>query len=252
MLVRDQNLVIDTALLAGRIMIEGGSEIYRVEDTMRRIVKTATGEDCQIFATITGVLITLNGADVTRFSQINKRGIDMEKINLVNRFSRSFQAQELTLLELRRQLSHLDRNLPNFPLWLRILGAGLQGMFLMIIFTQTHDWVDMPLTFIASAIGYTVAELLGRVSRIRIAQEFTASLTLALVTVLGVRMGLGSNINNVLIGAVMPLVPGLPLTNALRDLIEGNLIAGTERAFEAMVIMCSIAAAIAFVLSLKL
>ncbi len=33
--------VLDICLTAGRLMIEGGSEMYRVEDTMMRIAKNA-------------------------------------------------------------------------------------------------------------------------------------------------------------------------------------------------------------------
>lgn len=240
----DQNKIIDTTLLAGRIMTEGGSEIYRVEDTMRRIVRKATGDDSEIFATITGVLLTMDSDDHTRFSQINRRGIDMEKINIVNELSRKFTDDQIDLNQLQAQLKKLDHELPNFPLWLRVLGAGLEGMFLMIIFTQTHDWFDMPLTLVAGAVGYLVAEILGSISRIRFVREFLGSLALGIVGIAGVRLGLGHDVNNVLIGAVMPLVPGVPITNSLRDLIEGNLLAGIERGFEAALTVFAIACAI--------
>ncbi|MBM7617610.1 uncharacterized membrane protein YjjP (DUF1212 family) [Weissella uvarum] len=240
----DQNKIIETCLLAGRIMVEGGSEIYRVEDTMRRIVRKASNNDSQIFATITGVLVTMDADENTRFSQINRRGIDMEKINIVNELSRKFTDGTIDLDQLRQRLKRLDRELPNFPLWLRVLGAGFEGMFLMIIFTQTHAWVDMPLTMLAAATGYLVSDRLGQISRIRFVQEFMGALALGLVGILGVRLGLGHNIDNVLIGAVMPLVPGVPITNALRDLIEGNLLAGIERGFEATLTVFAIACAI--------
>lgn len=240
----DQNKIIETCLLAGRIMVEGGSEIYRVEDTMRRIVYKATDEGSQIFATITGVLVTMDSDDHTRFSQITRRGIDMEKISRVNELSRKFTDGSIDLDELQHRLRKLDRELPNFPLGLRVVGAGLEGMFLMIIFTQTHDWFDMPLTLFASAMGYLVAELLGSISRIRFVQEFLGSITLGLIGIIGVRLGLGQDVNNVIIGAVMPLVPGVPITNALRDLIEGNLLAGIERGSEAALTVFAIACAI--------
>ena len=47
--VNDQNQVLATCLLAGRIMIEGGSEMYRVEDTMRRIAVNAGQPDTLVF-----------------------------------------------------------------------------------------------------------------------------------------------------------------------------------------------------------
>ncbi len=32
--------------------------------------------------------------------------------------------------------------------------------------------------------------------------------------------------NEIIIGSLMPLVPGLAITNSLRDIIDGNLVAG--------------------------
>lgn len=37
----NKNLLLKTALLAGRIMMESGSEVYRVEDTMQRIAQNS-------------------------------------------------------------------------------------------------------------------------------------------------------------------------------------------------------------------
>lgn len=50
------NRVLATCLLAGRIMIEGGSEMYRVEDTMRRIAFNAGQPQTLVFTTPTGIL----------------------------------------------------------------------------------------------------------------------------------------------------------------------------------------------------
>ena len=37
------------------------------------------------------------------------------------------------------------------------------------------------------------------------------------------------NIDNIIIGAVMPLVPGVAITNSFRDILAGHLISGTAR-----------------------
>ncbi|MDF9445940.1 threonine/serine exporter family protein, partial [Limosilactobacillus mucosae] len=47
---------------------------------------------------------------------------------------------------------------------------------------------------------------------------------------------------------VMPLVPGVPLTNAARDLMSGDLISGTSRAVEATLTAIAIGCAIVLVL----
>ena len=50
------------------------------------------------------------------------------------------------------------------------------------------------------------------------------------------------------IGALMLLVPGLALTNAIRDLINGDLIAGTSRMVEAALVGSALAIGTGFAL----
>ena len=68
------------------------------------------------------------------------------------------------------------------------------------------------------------------------------------LAVLMVKLGWAHSINDIIIGAVMPLVPGIPLTNAARDLVSGNLISGPTRGIEAILTAVSIGSAIVIVL----
>ena len=71
---------------------------------------------------------------------------------------------------------------------------------------------------------------------------------IGILAVIFVKMHLANNINDIIIGAVMPLVPGVPLTNAARDLVSGNLISGPTRGIEAILTAVSIGSAIVIVL----
>ncbi len=52
------HLVLNTCVLAGRIMIESGSEMSRVNDTIMRIAKNAGLKDAQVYATLTGIIMS--------------------------------------------------------------------------------------------------------------------------------------------------------------------------------------------------
>lgn len=67
------------------------------------------------------------------------------------------------------------------------------------------------------------------------------------LAVLAVQFHLGVDMNNVLIGGIMPLVPGVPLTNSLRDMFAGHLLTGSMRALEALLTACAIGAGIGLV-----
>lgn len=51
----------------------------------------------------------------------------------------------------------------------------------------------------------------------------------------------GKNINPMITGAIMPLVPGLAITNAIRDIIAGDYLSGGARLFDAVVVAIALA-----------
>lgn len=58
------------------------------------------------------------------------------------------------------------------------------------------------------------------------------------------------NVDNLIIGAVMPLVPGVAITNSFRDILAGHLISGTARGTEAIFTAAAIGVGIATVFTL--
>ena len=63
----------------------------------------------------------------------------------------------------------------------------------------------------------------------------------SLLSLLLVRAGLGSNVDLVTIGVLMLLVPGVALTNAMRELVAGDTYSGLSRTAEAILIAMGIA-----------
>ena len=51
-----------------------------------------------------------------------------------------------------------------------------------------------------------------------------------------------------IVGSIMPLLPGVPFIKGVRDLIAGDLMSGVVRFFDATIIFISIAAGVGFVL----
>lgn len=118
----------------------------------------------------------------------------------------------------------------------------------MFIFTQTYNWGDFPLAFFAGALGYLVTWYISSRVRIRFMSEFLGALTVGLCAVIGVRLHLGINVENIIIGAIMPPLPGIPMINSMRDIFEGNLLSGIERLLESLIILSAIAFGVGLVL----
>ena len=76
--------VLDTCLKAGRLMLEGGSETYRVEDTMLRIARNAGIVGARCFTTTTGIFMSIGKHSYTQLTQVKERNINLEIVDRVN------------------------------------------------------------------------------------------------------------------------------------------------------------------------
>lgn len=224
--------VLDICLTAGRLMIEGGSEMYRVEDTMLRIARNAGVDDPRVFATPTCVFMSLDGGDLSQMKQIRDRNINLELVDRVNQLSRLFAAKKIDLSELRERIIKVA-NAPSFPMWLQVIGAGVLSATLMVLFMDNYDWVDFPGAAFVGAVGFWAYCEFKEYTKVRFLSELVAAMVMGLLAVILNYLDPAMIIDHILVGALMTLVPGLALTNALRDLFMGDLLSGIVRMCEA-------------------
>ena len=77
-----------------------------------------------------------------------------------------------------------------------------------------------------------------------------SSAVTAFLAVFWVEIGVADHIDKMVIGAIMNLVPGVAITNSMRDIIAGDLLAGQAKLVEALFIATAIALGAGMVLSL--
>lgn len=247
----DKALLLETCLMAGKIMTESGSEVYRVEDTMNRIAAHAGEADSISYVTATGLFMSLRSSHLTELETVTERSINLEKVVAVNTLSRRFSANELTLEELHQQLIQVEMDTPHFPYQLQVLAAGIISGTLMIVLGGA--WSEFIPTFLVGGIGFITSSKLKKILLpIRFMNDFFAAFVIGMLAYLLTQLNIIENIDHVIIGSVMPLVPGVAITNAFRDILAGHLISGTARATEALFIAAAIGVGIAIVFKLFL
>ncbi|MCA6773018.1 hypothetical protein IGK15_002097 [Enterococcus sp. AZ045] len=242
---RDLDLLLNTCLLAGKIMTESNAEMYRVEDTMSRIASASGNYRLVSYVTQTGLFIGFDRTSTIRMEQITNRTINLERVVKVNNLSRKYVANELTLEELYSALQEVEKDRRMFPVWLQIISAAIISGTIMILFGG--ELKDLPITLPIGGVGYIVYLCSLRFFRIKFLAEFLSSLIIGIAAILSVRLGIGLNQDLIIIGCVMPLVPGVQITNAIRDLLAGHYVSGVSRGAEAMMTAAMIGFAIAFI-----
>lgn len=238
---------IDCFLLAGRIMMESGAETYRVEDTMLRMARSQNMYDAESYVTATGIIFSLGKTHQTRIAAISNRITDLHKIALVNAVSRKLTSQSITLEQAYDELKKIKNTNYFLPIYIQIIAASIASGCFLLLFNGM--WVDVPAAMIAGGIGYFCVLVIQELTHVKFFSEFTASLIVAVLAVLTIDLGLGAQLDKIIIGSVMPLVPGLVITNAVRDLMAGHFTAGMAKGMEALLTAFAIGSGVAVVLS---
>lgn len=243
----DKELAIDCCLLAGRLMMEAGAETYRVEDTMIRMAETQNMMTTHSFITPTGIIFSPGSPYHTKLIRIKDRTTDLEKVALVNDVSRKLSMGLYDLEEAYTQLQKIEQANVMFPLWLQIVAAAVASGAFLILYEGL--WSDVPAAILSGGIGFIIVTIIHELTRVKFFAEFVAALFIGITAFTSVKFGLGNELDKIIIGSVMPLVPGLLITNAVRDLMAGHFVSGISKGAEAFLTAFAIGAGVAIVLS---
>jgi len=241
--------IMEVCLLAGSIMLRSGAETYRVEDTMMRIAESFGVKESHSYVTPTGIIFSIEGSEPTKTKliRITDRTTDLYKVTRVNSISRKISSGELTLEKAYHLLKELESANLTFSIKIQVLAAALASGCFLIMFQG--EWVDFLPAFIAGGAGLWSVIYIHQLVPIKFFSEFLASLIIGLLSFIFVKTGIGQELDKIIIGAVMPLVPGLLLTNAVRDLMAGHLVSGLSKGAEAFLTAFAIGSGIAVVVS---
>ena len=241
--------LLDTCLTAGELMIEGGSEMYRVEDTMMRIAKSAGESDPRVFVVPTGVFMSLDHGNYCQTLLVHERNINLELVDRINSLSRAFAEQKITLQEVKREVNNIaSGGFPTFPVWLQTIGAAILSATLMVMFMNNYDWIDFPAAAIVGATGFISFYYFKRFTNVKFLSELVAAVIMTVLAAGLVHIFPQMIIDHILTGALMPLVPGLALTNALRDLFKGDILSGMVKICEALLTAFALGGGVGIVL----
>ena len=238
------------SILAGEIMLSSGAETYRVEDTMLRILRKCDFEDVESFATSTGIFASAAGVDgsvITMVRRVKTRSNNFHKIACVNEVSRKFVDGKLDIVEAAQNIEAIKNMRPN-PAWLRVVGAAVAAFCFAAMLGGS--WEDALNAFAAAFLMQIPYSFLESKNIAAVLRNICGGAFAALFAMILLNIGLGGNINSIIIGAIMPLVPGLSLTNAIRDILEGDFISGSARILDAILIAIAIATGVGTIMNL--
>ena len=241
----DNSKIMELAYEAGAILLENGAEISRVDETMRRIAGHYGVDDESFFVLSNGIMATAKGFARSRFIPI--KGASLDKVVAVNQLSREVTEGKCDLEQLELRLKSIRAMRPK-PVWEQIAASAFGSAAFCIIFGG--GFADSIAAFVAGLLLWVYMLFVGYRHLSRIAGNITGGLLATALCGVMYKLGLGTHLSNMIIGAIIPLIPGVPFTNGIRDLAHEDYIAGVTRLLDAMLVFFCIAlgVALAFIL----
>lgn len=240
--------ILRLGLLTGELMLKSGAEVYRVEDTLRRLLLQVGANEVETIVTPTGIYLSigLDGQIFSAVRRVTRGSADLNLVCSLNQFSRTITKDTSPDEALTTVLS-LANNPPTYSKVVLSAAAGLAGACFALLFGGNL------LESLAGGAGALLVFLacLGLSERNvnRFVADYTGGAVAALSAVL-LSLVLPIRIEPAVIGAIMTLVPGVLLTNAVRDSISGDLLSGAARMVEALFVSVAVAGGVGTVLSL--
>lgn len=247
-LLETEEKIKDVVMLAARILLESGAEGTRVEDTMRYISTALGYKGSNSFVTNTVVTYLLHDETHPRIYRIQTRNTNLIRISETNSVSRNIVAGKMNLEQAMDRLRYIDEEVKDHSLSFKAFAGGMVG--LSFLYLQGGLLTDVPTAIVSGAVGYFVTEFISQKIEMQFIPEFIGAFIIALLAAFGNMLIPGGELGVIIISAVMPIVPGVLITNAIQDLFGGHMLMAMTKLLEALVTSFGIGAGVATVLIL--
>lgn len=238
----DDNSYMAPLHLAGRLIMENGGETYRVEETITRMGHAFGFTEVESFAVPSGIFISYRKSDgsiETAVKRVRRRGIDLTRVDAVNAVSRRMEAESLSCEEVMALLREIETRPP------RITKLGLTAAVAMSSLGWATmfggGWTDCVVAFVVALLIQGLSFALDRAGMRSFVSTLVGSFFSAFLPML-FHLATGLLVVDATVAAcLMPMLPGLAMTNAVQDTLRGDMISGISSATNALLTATMIA-----------
>lgn len=221
--------VANLAVLMSQLLLESGAEVYRVEDTGFRICNSCKGiEDVNVFVTTNMIMVSFlyYNENIMAMRRVKNEGTNLKVVSEINQLSRTFVNSVIHIDVAFKEVEEIRRKTKIESLHKIIGGAFAAGSS---TFLFGGNWKESVIAFIIGIISLVFLDKISKLNYSFFIENFSTAFILSFCASFTAALGIVENQNSIIIGALMPLVPGVSITNAVRDLMSGDVLAGISR-----------------------
>lgn len=233
----------------GDALLRNGAEVYRVEDTVVHILEAYEVENYDVYVLSNGIFASANEHKDDACSMVRHiplGSIHLERIAALNQLSREICSHECSLIDAWHRLEQC-KSIPYSPKLTQLFFCGLGcGCFSYLFGGAVLDAV------MSFFIGMLLQLFRGSFNRKKTSKFIINILGSALVTLLALtflHLGPPTHYDKVIIGGIMPLVPGIAFTTSIRDFFNGDYLSGAIHMIDAILTAFCIAVGVGTVIT---
>lgn len=239
--MEESQKIMKLAVSIGETLLKSGGEIYRVQETVGRILEAYGIDDYHVFVVSNGIFATIHEDREDRGSMV--RYVPLGKVHLgriaeLNQLSREICNHECSLSEAYERLEQC-KNRPGVGRWGKLLAGGMGCAAFGYIYGGRL--VECLLAF---GLGMLLQLFVETAGKAKVSKFIINIIGSAMVTAISfgiAALGLTFMQDKVVIGSIILLVPGVALTTAIRELFNGDYLSGSIHLADALMTAVCIA-----------
>ena len=257
--------VLELTSRIGEVLLKNGGEIFRVQETMQRIAKAYGVKRFHVYVLANGIFTSIeeDGTQISRqlaqetgckgpddacqVRHVPLSSIHLGRVAAVNNLSREIVEQRCTMEQAWQKIEEIDQ-IPFTSQWFQVFASGVGSA--SFCYLLGGSVLDSLASFMSGMLVWCFVLFLSARKANKIMLNILSSALVTLTGVLFFHFIFGENMDKIIIGSIIPLVPGVPLTNSIRDFLNGDYLSGTIRMIDAVLVACCIALGVGFMLSL--
>jgi uncharacterized membrane protein YjjP (DUF1212 family) len=238
--VADSRRILKLAGRAGCILLINGAEIFRVQETMLHVLNAFGIVNCNVFVVSNGIFATVNEGTPEALSLVRYLPlgtVNLSRIDMVNQVSRSICAGELDLSEAEALLDRAETFMPERP-FMHVLACGVGAAGFCYLFGGS-----IPDSVAALLIGMALQPLLFFLQKKNTGfiKYIWGSLMVTLLSGMAAMVFPALDINRIVIGSIIALVPGVVFSTSIREFFNGDYLSGVIHLISALITAVCIA-----------
>lgn len=250
--VLDVKRVVDMAMHAGRILLKNGGEIFRVEETIKRICGRFHVNHVDIFSMSHGIFVSAENENGEAYTKVNHVPLSSSHLGIVaevNELSREISAGRVKLEEAEERLEKIEK-IPPKKRWFQYMAAGLaSGTFALMLGSSVPEAVA---AFLIGFLSYVWVLFAGKHNLSKIIVNIVGGVIMTVLALAFMRIPFLPilKLDGMMVGAIMPMIPGVAFVNAIRDIADTDFLSGLVRMIDALLVFVYIAIGVGVTLSI--